>query len=98
MISEPISAMLTGVGRPLRSGVCSGPTGMHDTSEDCLGKGRAMRSRIALLSALRWGLVGLVLAGMGGPAARGATLRWKFRPGETLHYVMDQKTVTTAKL
>jgi hypothetical protein len=25
-------------------------------------------------------------------------LRWKFTPGETLHYTMDQKTVTTAKL
>jgi hypothetical protein len=53
-----------------------------------------------MVRALRWGLLGLglVLAGTGGPAARGATLRWKFKPGETLHYTMDQKTVTTAKL
>jgi hypothetical protein len=53
-----------------------------------------------MMSALRLGLLalGLVLAGTGGPDARGATLRWKFKPGETLHYTMDQKTVTTAKL
>jgi hypothetical protein len=59
-----------------------------------------MRNQIPMLSALRWGLLGLalVLAGTGGPVARGATLRWKFKPGETLHYAMDQKTVTTAKL
>jgi hypothetical protein len=51
-------------------------------------------------SALRWGLLGLglVFAGTGGPAARGETLRWKFKVGETLHYTMDQKTLTTAKL
>jgi hypothetical protein len=54
-------------------------------------------------AALRWGLLGLglvVLSGIGGPApaARGGTLRWKFKPGEMLHYTMDQKTVTIAKL
>jgi hypothetical protein len=45
---------------------------------------------------LRCGLPGLLaLAVAGGPSARAATLRWKFKPGETLHYVMDQKTLTT---
>jgi hypothetical protein len=53
-----------------------------------------------MLSALRWGLLGLglMLAGTGPTAAHGASLRWKFKPGEMLHYTMDQKTVTTAKL
>jgi hypothetical protein len=36
------------------------------------------------------------LANLNGTEARASTLRWKFQPGETLHYVMDQKTVTTA--
>src|SRR5262249_35886833 len=39
-----------------------------------------------------------VLAGMSGPAARGATLRWKFKAGEKLRYVMDQRAVTLAIL
>jgi hypothetical protein len=30
-------------------------------------------------------------------AARGATLRWKFKPGETLRYTMEQQTVTIVK-
>jgi hypothetical protein len=52
------------------------------------------------ISALRWGLLGLglVLAGTGPTAARGESLRWKFKPGEVLHYTMDQKTATLAKL
>ena len=54
--------------------------------------------RCTMFSALRWGLLGLlVLAGPGGAAVEAATLRWKFKPGETLRYSMDQKTVTTAK-
>ena len=63
-----------------------------------------MRYQTPVLSGLRWGLLSLAfglsldLAGAGGTAAQGATLRWKFKPGETLHYTMDQKTVTTAKL
>lgn len=49
-------------------------------------------------SAWRWGVVGLlVLACMGESYAGAATLRWKFQPGETLHYVMDQKTITAVK-
>jgi hypothetical protein len=35
---------------------------------------------------------------MSGPAARGATLRWKFKAGERLRYVMDQRAVTLASL
>ncbi len=55
--------------------------------------------RYTMFSALRWGLLGLlVLAGPRGAASTAATLRWKFKPGETLRYSMDQKTVTTAKL
>jgi hypothetical protein len=47
---------------------------------------------------LRWGLLGLVVvAGAVGRDARAAALRWKFKPGETLHYVTDQKTVTAVK-
>ena len=60
-----------------------------------------MRSQFYESSMLRWGLWSLVLfvlAGPGGPSARGATLRWKFKPGETLHYTMDQKTVVIGKL
>lgn len=50
-------------------------------------------------SAWRWGVVlgVLVLAGSGASHAGAATLRWKFQPGETLHYVMDQKTITSVK-
>jgi hypothetical protein len=53
------------------------------------------------VSVFRWGTLGLalaVLAGMSGPAARGATLRWKFKAGEKLHYIMDQRSTTTATL
>src|SRR5262249_17453933 len=60
-----------------------------------------MRSRIHAVSVLRWGVLGLalmVLAGMSGPAARGATLRWKFKASEKLRYVMDQRAVTLAIL
>ena len=39
----------------------------------------------------------LVLAGSGAATGRAATLRWKFQPGETLHYVMDQKVVSSVK-
>jgi hypothetical protein len=47
---------------------------------------------------LRWGLAALVVAAAAGPAAAATTLRWKLKAGETLHYVMDQKTVSTATL
>ena len=47
----------------------------------------------------RWCMVGLVVvAGSGGArAGAAATLRWKLQPGETLHYVMEQKTNTAVK-
>lgn len=60
-----------------------------------------MRCHIHESSVVRWGFGGLVLfvlAAIGGPPARGATLRWKFKAGETLHYTMDQKTVVSAKI
>jgi hypothetical protein len=48
---------------------------------------------------VRWGLLGLlVLAISAATEAQAVTLRWKFKPGETLRYTMDQKSVTTAKL
>jgi len=54
--------------------------------------------RILRVSARRWVVVGLlVLAGSGASHASAAGLRWKFQPGETLHYVMDQKTTTSVK-
>jgi hypothetical protein len=57
--------------------------------------------RVIPLTAWRWGLAGLLLlvvAGFrGSTAAQAATLRWKFQPGETLHYAMDQKTITSVK-
>jgi hypothetical protein len=34
---------------------------------------------------------------VGSPHAHAAKLRWKFKEGETLHYQMDQKTVSVAK-
>jgi hypothetical protein len=40
-------------------------------------------------------LAGVMFAGFGATAARGVTLRWKLKAGETLHYVLDQKTTTT---
>jgi hypothetical protein len=54
------------------------------------------RPRIGIGAGVGVGMVAAVLAVVG-PAARGETLRWKFQPGETLHYSMDQKTVTTAR-
>jgi hypothetical protein len=48
-------------------------------------------------STLRWGLLGLLVMAAGVRDARAVTLRWKFKEGETLHYVMDQKTVTAVK-
>jgi hypothetical protein len=43
-------------------------------------------------------IVGLLVLGCHvGSTAGAANLRWKFRGGETLHYVMDQKTVTSVK-
>jgi hypothetical protein len=49
-------------------------------------------------TAMRWGVLGLfVLAGAAGTEARAALLRWKLKSGETLHYVMEQKTVTGVK-
>jgi hypothetical protein len=39
----------------------------------------------------------LATAALGPMPALAAELRWKFQPGETLHYVMDQKTVTSVK-
>src|SRR5690349_4191103 len=58
------------------------------------GRGTIMRTRAS--SVHRWAIVGLVVLGaQAGPAADGATLRWKFKPGETLHYVIDWKTSTS---
>jgi len=39
----------------------------------------------------------LLLSSHVGSTAGAANLRWRFRAGETLHYVMDQKTATTVK-
>src|SRR5262249_33655580 len=80
-----------------------GRTGPGDRSsrEHCQGKGHAMRSRSHEVSILRvrpLAVAAVILAGIVGPPARGATLRWKFKPGETLRYVMDQRAVTTATL
>jgi hypothetical protein len=62
-------------------------------------------SNISRSLALRWGPLALglvvgviVVAGSDAASARGATLRWKFQPGEVLHYTMDRKTVLTDKL
>ena len=51
-------------------------------------------------SAMRRVLLGLVaLAVFAASAdAAAATLRWKFKPGETLRYAMEQRTVTTLKV
>jgi len=48
-----------------------------------------------MFSALRLGLLGLAVLGAGAAPAGATTLRWKFKAGESLHYAMDQKTVTT---
>lgn len=51
-------------------------------------------------SAMRRGLLVLVVltVSAGSASVGAATLRWKFKPGETLRYAMEQKTVTTLKL
>jgi Family of unknown function (DUF6263) len=54
--------------------------------------------RTIMFSAMRWGWLGLVVLAAGGPSAGAATLRWKFKAGENLHYAMEQKTVTTVNL
>lgn len=51
--------------------------------------------RRLMFSALRWAALGLAVLAAGAPAGA-VTLRWKLKAGENLHYVMDQKTVTTA--
>lgn len=57
-----------------------------------------MRMRMMTRTAWRWGMAGvLVLAGLGGSTASAAALRWKFQPGETLHYIMDQNAITSFK-
>jgi hypothetical protein len=64
------------------------------------GKGRVMRNHIHESSIVRWGLWGLMLVALAasGAPAQAATLRWKFKSGEALHYTMTQTTVTMAKL
>jgi hypothetical protein len=60
-----------------------------------------MQSGIHAVSVLRSGVLGLalvVLAGSPGSPARGATLRWKFKAGEKLQYVLDQRSVRLATL
>ncbi len=51
-------------------------------------------------SAIRRGLLGLVvlMVTAGSTSVGAATLRWKFKPGETLRYAMEQKRVTTLKV
>lgn len=51
-------------------------------------------------STMRQGLLGLLVLTVtaGSTGAEAATLRWKFKPGETLRYAMEQKTVTTLKV
>jgi hypothetical protein len=54
--------------------------------------------RSTLFATWRGILLGLiVLDGFGGTPGEAATLRWKFQPGETLRYAMDQKTMTSAR-
>jgi hypothetical protein len=72
----------------------------HETATKAtVGGARRRRSERwaapALGPALTLALLGLAAAA--GPAGA-ATLRWKFKPGEALHYQMDQKTVTQIKL
>ncbi|SIO45478.1 hypothetical protein SAMN05444166_4868 [Singulisphaera sp. GP187] len=56
--------------------------------------------RVIPLATWRGNMVGwllLVVAGFSGASAHAATLHWKFQPGETIHYAMDQKTITSVK-
>jgi hypothetical protein len=60
-----------------------------------------MRSRYQEALLLRLGLwcfCLVVIVGSAGASAQGATLRWKFKPGQKLYYVMDQRSVTLAIL
>ncbi len=51
-------------------------------------------------SAMRKGLLVLVVLTVttGSASVEATTLRWKFKPGETLRYAMEQKRVTTLKV
>jgi hypothetical protein len=54
--------------------------------------------RSPMTAVVRLGALTLVLsAGLDGPKAEAATLRWKFTRGETLHYAVDLKTEATMK-
>lgn len=54
--------------------------------------------RSTRFSAWHWGLFGLIaLAGPGVATADAATLRWKFRPNETLRYAIETRTVLSDK-
>jgi hypothetical protein len=60
-----------------------------------------MPSHIQKSSQRGWGrrILALVVLGMSVTSGvQGATLRWKFHPGETLQYTMEQKTVNTLKI
>jgi hypothetical protein len=45
----------------------------------------------------RWGALALALLFVPAPAASAATLRWKLKPGDAFHYLMEQTTVTVPK-
>jgi hypothetical protein len=63
--------------------------------EDRLGQGRAGISVGAITVAV---LVPFVLAGVLEGPARAVTLRWKLKQGDVLHYTLDEKSVSTAKV
>lgn len=44
-----------------------------------------------------WGALTLAILIGATPAAPAATLRWKLKPGDVFHYVMEQKTITNLK-
>lgn len=52
----------------------------------------ASTDRAVILAATAW-----LLVGMTGEPARADALRWRFKPGEVLHYSIEQKMVSTAR-
>ena len=62
-----------------------------------LPRERSMTMRTNRLPALNWGAVTLTIALLATPAAPAATLRWKLKPGDSFHYLLEQTTVTNPK-
>ena len=81
----------TATGRSTWTGVL--PAWRHDAQRLCIEE-LLMRTRLLTLGIQ----AGLMVAALALPAAAETTLRWKFQKGQSLSYVMTQKTETSAQV